>query len=302
MKGEAFAFILLAVLLALFATPVYAQSIPSLPHAFYGAVTVNGSPAPVGTTVEARGEGVQTGVNNNPVVTTVEGEYGSSNPLEPKLIVQGNVAEGTILNFYVNGVRADQTAEWHSGEVTQLDVTATVEGPPPETTQAPLPKPAAFSLSSLTISPNEVAIGGSVTISVSVANTGEQAGSYSLTLKVDSAVEATRDVTVNAGSSQNVTFTTSKDLPGSHSVDINGISGTFVVKEAPSAPSATATPPTSPAPAETPAPPETPVPPPTPPAPTSAAELINWPVLLAVLGGVVVVGLIILAIAIRRSY
>jgi hypothetical protein len=298
MKGKAFAFILLAVLLALFVTPVYAQSIPSLPHAFYGAVKVNGSSAPAGTTVEARGEGVQTGVNNNPVVTTVEGQYGSSNPLEPKLIVQGNVAEGTILSFYVNGVRADQTAEWHSGEVTQLDVTANIEGPPPETTQAPQPKPAAFSLSSLTISPNEVAIGGSVTISVSVANTGEQAGSYSLTLKVDGAVEATKDVTVNAAASQNVTFATAKDLPGSHSVDINGLTGTFVVKEAPSAPPAPPTPSPPPAPSETPSPPT----PPTPPAPSSAAEPINWPVLLAVLGGVVVVGLIILVVSTRRSY
>jgi hypothetical protein len=298
MKGKAFAFILLAVLLALFVTPVYAQSIPSLPHAFYGAVKVNGSLALVGTTVEARGEGVQTGVQNNPVVTTVEGQYGSSNPLEPKLIVQGNVAEGTILTFYVNGVRADQTAEWHSGEVTQLDVTATVEGPPPETTQAPLPKPAAFSLSSLTISPNEVAIGESVTTSVNVANTGEQAGNYSLTLKVDGAVEATKDITVAAAASQEVTFTTAKDLPGSHSVDINGLTGTFVVKEAPSAPPAPPTPSTPPAPSETPSPPT----PPTPPAPPSAAESINWPVLLAVLGGMVVVGLIILVVSTRRSY
>jgi hypothetical protein len=137
MKGKIFAFILLALLLALFATPVYAGSIPSLPHAFYGAVMINGSLAPAGSQVEVRGEGVQTGVSNNPFVTTAAGMYGGSNPLAPKLIVQGSITEGATLTFYVNGVKAAQTAAWHSGEVTELNLTATIEAPPPQPTPAP---------------------------------------------------------------------------------------------------------------------------------------------------------------------
>ena len=141
MKTKTIAFIFLAVLLtlALFTTPVYAQAIPALPHAFYGTVEINGSLAPVGTEVEVRGEGVQTGVGNNPIVTTVAGSYGSSNPLEPKLIVQGDIADGAILTFYVNGVSTGQTVEWHSGEVTEIELTVTTEGAPPETTGAPPP-------------------------------------------------------------------------------------------------------------------------------------------------------------------
>jgi hypothetical protein len=217
MKGKAFAFILLAVLVALFATPVDAQDIPALPHAFYGAVTINGSPAPVGTQVEAKGEGVQTGTSNNPIVTTAEGQYGDSDPLEPKLIVQGDIAEGTVLTFYVNGISTGQTAEWHSGEVTELDIVATIEGAPPETTAAPAPE------------------------------------------------------TTAAPPSQ----------------------------PAPEASSAQPTPSETPAaaPAETPSPTE-----PTPSAPSSATKPINWPVLLAVLGGVAVVGIIIIFVATRRSY
>lgn len=130
MKGKIFTFILLALLLALFATPVYAGGIPSLPHAFYGAVKINGSLAPVGTQVEVKGEGVQTGVNNNPLVTTAEGVYGGSNALAPKLIVQGSITDGATLTFYVNGVKAEQTAAWHSGEVTELNLTATAQTPP----------------------------------------------------------------------------------------------------------------------------------------------------------------------------
>jgi len=415
MKVKTIAFLLLAVLLTFCTTPVYAQGIPPLPHAFHGTVEINGSPAPMGTEVEVRGEGVQTGANNNPIVTTVEGRYGSSNPLEPKLIVQGDIVEGSPVTFYVNGVSAGQTAEWHSGEVTELNLRATIEGPPPGTTgvsgiinsagvfnkaviaessdglcrltidkdtvgltkddeplseikmtrmgappappagahiigqvynfkpdgavfnpaatleytydsskipegvaeeelvlawwdagadmwvelestvdpeantiTAPVshftafaalayepPEPAAFSLSSLIISPNEVTPSESVTISAQVTNTGEEAGNYKLTLKIDGVVEASKEVTVDAGASQKVIFTTAKDLPGSYSVDINGLSGTFVVRGGAPSPPASSTAPAKPG---------------------------NWPVLWGIIGGVIVVGLIIFLLARRKAY
>ena len=290
MKLKTVAFVILAGLLTLFTTPVYAQETPPLPHAFYGTVEVNGSPAPAGTEVEARGEGVQVGVGNNPVVTTAEGRYGSSQPLEPKLIVQGDLVEGSPVTFYVNGVSTGQTAEWHSGEVTELNLTATIEGPPPETTETPppettetpTPKPAAFSLSSLTISPSEIALGESVTISVDVANTGEEAGNYTVTLKIDGVVEASKEVSVAAGASQEVVFTVSKDVAKTYSVDIDGLSGTFVVEE------------------EAPAPPAPPAPPATP-SPTTPAQAINWPVLWGVIGGMTAVGVTTFVLARRRA-
>lgn len=296
MKVKTIAFVILAVLLTLFTTPVYAQGIPPLPHAFYGTVEVNGSPAPVGTEVEVRGEGVQTGVGNNPVVTTVEGRYGSSDALEPKLIVQGDTVEGATLTFYINGVSTGQTAEWHSGEVTELNLTVTIEGPPPETTETPppettetpTPRPAAFSLSSLIISPNEVTPGESVTISVDVANTGEEAGNYKVTLKIDGVVEASKEITVTAGASQKVIFTISKDVAKTYSVDINGLNGTFVVtEEAPS-------PPAPPSPAAPPAPPAPP------PPPTAPAQPVNWPVLWGIIGGAIA-GLTAFLVARRKA-
>ena len=80
MKAKAVAFMLLAVLLTLFTTPVYADGDPPpvpIPHAFYGTVEVNGDLAPVGTEVEARGNGVLTGVDGNPVVIIAYGKYGN---------------------------------------------------------------------------------------------------------------------------------------------------------------------------------------------------------------------------------
>ena len=284
MKLKTIAFVLLVglLVLVLVATPVYAQGIPPLPHAFYGTIEVNGSPAPVGTAVEVRGEGVEVGVGSNPIVTTTEGRYGSEESLEPKLIVQGEIAEGTTLTFYVDGVATGQTTEWHSGEVTELDLVVTIESPPPETTETPAPSPAAFSLGSLTVSPNEVTPGGTVTISVNVANTGGETGTYIVTLKIDDVVEASQEISIDAGASQEVTFTTAKDVAKTYSVDVNGLGGTFVVTEETEAPPVS---PASPAPTAPPAP----SPPAAAPA-TEAAKAINWPVLWGVIGAAIAVG------------
>jgi len=121
-------FIVLALLLSLCVAPVYASDIPPLPHAFYGDVTINGNPAPTRTTVEARCDGVVTGTYN-PITITDPGEYGSADPLGAKLIVQGEIAKGATIEFYVNGHVATTdpaTVNWHSGETTQVGLSVTI--------------------------------------------------------------------------------------------------------------------------------------------------------------------------------
>jgi len=131
---KATVFVALALLFVLCAVPTYANGIPALPHAFYGSVTINGAPAPAGTSVEARGEGVLTGIQDNPVITSAAGIYGTSNPFQHRLLVQGDIEDGATLTFYVNGISTGQTAAWHSGNTTQLDLALTIPGPPvPET-------------------------------------------------------------------------------------------------------------------------------------------------------------------------
>ena len=96
----------------------------------------------------------------------------------------------------------------------------------------PPPAPAAFTTGELTISPTEVATGENVTISVNVANTGELAGTYEVTLKVnDVAVEA-KEAEVAGGDSKLVSFSISRDTPGVYQVSIDDLSGTFEVQEA----------------------------------------------------------------------
>ncbi|MBM2824374.1 MAG: Ig domain protein group 2 domain protein, partial [Dehalococcoidales bacterium] len=95
---------------------------------------------------------------------------------------------------------------------------------------APTPKPAAFTVSALAISPSEVDIKQPVTISIAVRNTGEASGSYDVTLKIDGVKVETKSVAVAGGATQTVTFTVTKDAAGTYTVDVNGLTGKFVVK------------------------------------------------------------------------
>jgi uncharacterized membrane protein len=96
----------------------------------------------------------------------------------------------------------------------------------------PPPAPAAFTPSSLTISPLEANIGEIVRISVLVTNTGEQEASYTVTLKINEMVEGTQEIDLGGGS-ETVPFTAFKYEAGTYSVDVNGLHGSFIVKEAP---------------------------------------------------------------------
>jgi hypothetical protein len=367
--------------------------------------------------VEARGQGVRIGIEGNPIVTTEVGKYGSADPTGTKLVVQGDITDGAIITFYVNGVSTGQTAAWHSGDVTELNLAVTITVVPPTvvtsaataigtttatlngsltnlgtatsvqvsfewgltttygsqtspqtmtgigsfsaaltslsssttyhfrakavgtdtgygldmtfTTRTPAaggggggaadttpptisdisvsnitktsadiawktnemsnsqveywssPKlsaldtamvinhlvhltdltpgttyhyktmsrdaadnlavsdeytfttlglPPTFTTSDLSISPAEVDIGQEVTISVKVANTGDVEGTYEVTLKINGVIEKTKKVDVDAGASKIAAFSVTKDVAGSYSVAVNGLTGTFVVK------------------------------------------------------------------------
>jgi hypothetical protein len=125
-----------------------AVSEPILPHGFYGTVEVAGEPATDGIRVEARGEGVITGDDENPIFT-VGGMYGKPG-LNPKLLVQGSIAPGTPIEFYVGGVKAEVRdvkagGEWQTniiftpGEVTELNLRISTQVTPEVTITKTLP-------------------------------------------------------------------------------------------------------------------------------------------------------------------
>lgn len=131
---------ILALVIGLCAAPVSAQQVLPTPHAFYGTVKINGNPAPIGTTVEVRGEGVITGIEGNPITVTEAGKYGGPDFSDPKLLVQGDTEEGTNLTFYINGESADQAAQWHSGTITEFDLTAAISTPADDDIDGDVPR------------------------------------------------------------------------------------------------------------------------------------------------------------------
>jgi hypothetical protein len=91
------------------------------------------------------------------------------------------------------------------------------------------PATAKFEVSNLTVSPSQIQPNQEVSISIDVANIGGQSGDYSLELTVDGAVKSTTLVTVAAGKSQTVNFTTTGDTAGKHRVEIAGLVSEFEV-------------------------------------------------------------------------
>ena len=134
---------------AMTATPTHAQQPPPVPHAFYGSVEVNGQPAAVGAKIEARGAGVKVGIQGNPLTMTVAGRYGGRTLGEPKLGVQGPIADKAPIEFYIDGVKAECArpgGPWQSsypfaaGVVTELNLRVAQNAAPTATpTSTPLP-------------------------------------------------------------------------------------------------------------------------------------------------------------------
>ncbi len=92
---------------------------------------------------------------------------------------------------------------------------------------------AAFEISAFDISPAVVNPGESVTISATITNTGDLTGSHEVTLMINKGVTTIEEVSLAGHASQQLTFTVVPHNVGSYTVDVNGISGTFIVRETP---------------------------------------------------------------------
>jgi hypothetical protein len=97
-------------------------------------------------------------------------------------------------------------------------------------------KPADFSVSDLTISPFEAGIGEPVSISVNVTNVGDEEGSYSLNLTVNSVLKENRTILLSGGNSSTVGFTDTEYVEGNYFVKIGGLNGTFTITNVPPPP------------------------------------------------------------------
>lgn len=120
MRGRRTLGLLVVLVLVVAAAGPAVATPPPPPAAYYGSLTVNGEPAKAGVTVTAEIDGEVRGS----LTTTQEGAYGGAGAFDDKLQVDGeNGDDGKTVTFFVNGVEADGTVTWQSGDVQRVDLT-----------------------------------------------------------------------------------------------------------------------------------------------------------------------------------
>jgi len=128
--------------------------------------------------------------------------------------------------------------------VAELSQPTPPEPPPPPTPAPsppppPPPAPAHFVASDLTIEPSHQLVGigslfalmlrtgESVTITANVGNDGGQQGSYMADLKINGNTQATKEISLLPGQSQEIVFTITENESGRHTVQIGDLRGEF---------------------------------------------------------------------------
>ena len=90
--------------------------------------------------------------------------------------------------------------------------------------------PPEFITSNLDINPTEVTIGEIVTVSVLLSNAGDLSGSHEVSLLINGAVAQTKEITLDSGEMQEISFEVTPDTAGEFQVAIDGLSGSYVIK------------------------------------------------------------------------
>jgi|GEM_PF-2021700 len=124
MKTKNMAFF--AVLTTVLFSGIVSAITPGLPNQIFGTVSINGAPAPDGTIVSARINGVE--VKNIP---TTNGKYGYA----PGIFYVDDFdhnREGSIINFFVNGVDTGANTYFANGKSTELNLAIAVAVPAPQ--------------------------------------------------------------------------------------------------------------------------------------------------------------------------
>ena len=96
--------------------------------------------------------------------------------------------------------------------------------------QQPQVRPASFQVVSLEVTPVEVLSGEDATVVAQVANTGGLAGNYTAELTMNGEQVAGKTITVLPGKIAKLTFTVSRDDPGTHKIRLGSAGATLTVK------------------------------------------------------------------------
>ncbi|WP_254807767.1 carboxypeptidase regulatory-like domain-containing protein [Natronosalvus amylolyticus] len=177
------------------AAPALADdSPPEVPAAYYGEVTLNGEPAPVGTEIVALVDGEERGS----VTVTEPGQFGGPSIDDDKLEVPGSSDDaGESVTFEVNGqeLEADPAVEWESADLQEVTLTGDDIGFP--FIAATIDEDE----STLEVEPNETA-----TVVAEIENTGDAPGESAVEFELDGSLEEAVELELADGETETVSF------------------------------------------------------------------------------------------------
>jgi hypothetical protein len=177
--------------------------------------------------------------NLKPEGTTFDRPVTITLTYDPANIPAGINEQDLILAFYdntnqcwvnLNDIRVDKLTRTISGKINHFAIFSVIG----------YTHPAAFVVSALIVSPEETAIGGSVCISINIANTGDLTGCYDATLKINDIPVETRRLTISGCAGKNVVFRVSTNMAGTYTASMDNLTATFFVQGAPPEPNVTA--------------------------------------------------------------
>ncbi|MFC2044202.1 hypothetical protein ACFLT8_03285, partial [Chloroflexota bacterium] len=131
----------------------------------------------------------------------------------------------------------DTGANTVSAKISHFTQFALLGKLPPEQNSIPplaphAAEPARFAVSTLSIVPGKVEPAQVLTVSVVVTNIGGSRGEYTIVLKINGSEESRRRLMFDPDLGLEVGFSIAENLTGTYEVDVNGLVGSFVVKEA----------------------------------------------------------------------
>jgi hypothetical protein len=150
----------------------------------------------------------------------------------------GDVSGDYTCSVSVNGVtKASKKVTVSANSQTSVSLSITAEGRGQCTVNVGslsgsfsiITSPASFEASALIISPAEVDIGGKATVSVTVTNKGETAGTYQVKLNIDGKAADTKEVSLSGGESRQASFTVTGITAGKATIEVNGLTGSLIV-------------------------------------------------------------------------
>ncbi|MFB6093305.1 MAG: CARDB domain-containing protein [Haloquadratum sp.] len=191
---------------------------PQTPAAYYGNVTIDGEPAPAGTTIEA--------VVNGSVVGSITidepGRYGGPDALDEKLTVGGNttIENGTPVHFYVDNdaiartrvtTTDPETVRWEAGDVRRVDLRAAVGDP-------------LFEVDIVDV-PDNVTAGSDIPVTLNITNVGAADGRGTVTVSVDGEARGNTTETLGVGEHTETLVTVPTTLSDAGTVTVAADSG-----------------------------------------------------------------------------